>query len=140
MAKQEDAGRRGKSADASSCETLGAGKSRLDGENREDRDSRMEDGNRANDNRNGDDETSSWWVYLLRCSDDSIYTGIATDVDRRAAEHNAGTGAKYTRSHRPVTVAYREACQDRSTALKREIALKRLTHDQKSRLIEKGTL
>lgn len=49
-----------------------------------------------------------WWVYILRCADESLYTGIARDVDRRAAVHNRGQGAKYTRSRLPVTVVWRE--------------------------------
>jgi putative endonuclease len=77
-----------------------------------------------------------WWVYLLRCVDGSLYTGIATDVDRRAAEHNAGTGAKYTRSRKPVEVVYREQLPDKSSALKREAAVKKLSHTQKIALIQ----
>ncbi len=76
-----------------------------------------------------------WWVYLLRCSDGSLYTGIATDVERRCAEHNAGTGAKYTRSRRPVEVVYREPCADKSSALRREIAVKRLYRREKVALV-----
>lgn len=50
----------------------------------------------------------SWWVYLLRCGDGTLYTGITDDLDRRLAAHNAGRGAKYTRSRRPVTLVWRE--------------------------------
>ena len=50
----------------------------------------------------------SWWVYLLRCADGSLYTGITTDVERRTAQHNTGTGAKYTRSRGPVVPVFRE--------------------------------
>ena len=53
----------------------------------------------------------SYWVYMLRCRDGSLYTGSTTDVERRCALHNAGKGAKYTRSHGPVEVVYREACR-----------------------------
>ena len=73
----------------------------------------------------------TWWVYLLRCSDGSLYTGIARDVDRRAAVHNSGKGAKYTRARRPVTVVWREELEDKGAALRREAAIKRLTHPQK---------
>ena len=73
----------------------------------------------------------SYWVYMLRCRDGSLYTGSTTDVERRCALHNAGKGAKYTRSHGPVEVVYREACADRSAALRREAAIKRLTRSEK---------
>ena len=75
-----------------------------------------------------------WWVYMLRCGDGSLYTGTAADVDRRLAVHQSGKGAKYTRSHLPVEVVYREALPDRSAALRREIALKKLTKAQKEAL------
>ena len=76
-----------------------------------------------------------YYVYLVRCSDGSIYTGITTDVARRLVEHNHPTkGAKYTRTKQPVTVIYQENCLDRSTALRREYALKRLDHTEKSLL------
>ncbi len=75
-------------------------------------------------------------MYILRCADNTLYTGIATDVDRRAAVHNRGQGAKYTRSHRPVTVIYREPCADKSAALRREAAIKRLPRAQKLKLIQ----
>lgn len=73
----------------------------------------------------------SWWVYMLRCKDDSLYTGYTDDVDRRLAVHNAGKGAKYTRSRLPVALAWREEQPDKSTALKREAAVKRLTRKEK---------
>jgi predicted GIY-YIG superfamily endonuclease len=76
----------------------------------------------------------SYWVYMLRCSDGSIYTGTAVDVDRRFATHCAGKGAKYTRSHPPVEIIYREALPDRSAALRREAAIKQLPHAQKAQL------
>ena len=75
-------------------------------------------------------------MYILRCADNTLYTGIATDVDRRAAVHNRGQGAKYTRSHRPVTVIYREPCADKSAALRREAAIRRLPRAQKLKLIQ----
>lgn len=77
----------------------------------------------------------SWFVYMVRCRDNSLYTGYTDDVDRRAAVHNAGKGAKYTRSRGPVTVVYREECPDKSAALKREYAIKRLTHTEKEILV-----
>ena len=76
-----------------------------------------------------------WWVYMLRCGDGSLYTGTAADVDRRLAVHQSGKGAKYTRSHLPVEVVYREALPDRSAALRREDAIKRLSRAEKLDLI-----
>ncbi len=76
-----------------------------------------------------------WTVYILRCGDDSLYTGIARDVARRIAAHNAGRGAAYTRSRRPVVLLYQEAARDRSAALRREYAIKQLTRVDKEGLI-----
>lgn len=76
-----------------------------------------------------------YYVYILRCGDGSLYTGITTDVGRRTAVHNAGKGAKYTRSRLPVTVVYQEPQPDKSTALRREIEIKALTRAEKLRLI-----
>lgn len=83
-------------------------------------------------------QSKPYWVYMLRCSDGTLYTGITTDVEHRAAVHNCGKGAKYTRSRLPVEVVYREACPDHSTALKRELAIKRLTREQKISLLAFG--
>ena len=77
----------------------------------------------------------AWWVYMLRCRDGSLYTGVTTDVERRFAQHRAGTGAKYTRSHPPEAVVYREELPDKSAALRREVQIKKLTRPQKERLI-----
>lgn len=81
-----------------------------------------------------------WWVYLLRCGDGTLYTGITDDVERRLKAHNSGKGAKYTRGRGPVELVYREAQPDKSAALKREIAIKRMTRTEKLSLIEKGTM
>jgi len=78
---------------------------------------------------------SHWYVYIVQCVDDSLYTGIATDVERRVAEHNAGQGAKYTRGRGPVVLVYREAVQNRPDALKREHAIKKLRCNAKHALI-----
>lgn len=77
-----------------------------------------------------------WYVYMLRCADGSLYTGAATDVERRFAEHKSGRGAKYTRSHPPLAVVYREECADKGAALRRESAIKRLPRAEKQRLAE----
>jgi putative endonuclease len=67
-----------------------------------------------------------WYVYILRCRDGTLYTGIAVDLRRRLEAHRRGVAAKYTRSRRPVTLAYQEQQPDRSSALKREAGLRRL--------------
>lgn len=77
----------------------------------------------------------SWWVYILECRDGTLYTGCTDDVPRRLAAHNAGRGAKYTRSRTPVTLRYREEQPDCSAALRREAAIKRLTRTEKQTLI-----
>lgn len=79
-----------------------------------------------------------WYVYMLRCGDGSLYTGSTTDVARRLREHQIGTGAKYTRSRPPVTLAYTEEAPDRSAALRREAAIKKLPRRQKLELIKNG--
>ena len=84
------------------------------------------------------DTKTLYWVYILRCRDGTLYTGCAINVERRAAVHNVGKGAKYTRSRLPVEVVYREACSDRSAALRREAAIKKFTRQQKLALISKA--
>ena len=76
-----------------------------------------------------------WYVYILRCGDGSLYTGCTDDVARRLAAHQRGRGAKYTRSHLLVELVYREAAEDRSAALRREAAIKRLSRQEKLSLI-----
>jgi putative endonuclease len=80
---------------------------------------------------------SDWSVYVVRCADGTLYTGIARDVTRRIAEHNAGgrLAANYTRGRRPVTLVYREAAATRSAASRREYAIKQLDRQQKEALI-----
>ncbi len=72
-----------------------------------------------------------WFVYMLRCGDGSIYTGISTDPLRRLAEHAAGKGAAYTRSRLPVELVWQEELADRSAALRRELQIKRLARTEK---------
>ena len=76
------------------------------------------------------------FVYMVRCADGTLYTGWTTDVTRRVAQHNAGRGARYTRMHRPVALVYHEEVPDRSTAMRRERAIKKLNRTHKERLIE----
>ena len=78
---------------------------------------------------------SQWYVYIVQCVDDSLYTGIATDVERRVAEHNAGQGARYTRGRGPVTLVYHEMVKDRPAALRREYEIKKLRSSAKHNLI-----
>ena len=77
-----------------------------------------------------------YYLYILRCGDGSLYTGITTDVERRLAVHRSGRGAKYTLGRGPLTVVYREECGDKSAALRRELAVKALTREEKLALIE----
>ncbi|MBE7048241.1 MAG: GIY-YIG nuclease family protein [Ruminococcaceae bacterium] len=76
------------------------------------------------------------FVYILRCCDNTLYTGWTTNVLHRVYAHNSGHGAKYTRSRLPVTLVYTEVCADKSTALKREKAIKKLTKQKKEQLIQ----
>ena len=79
----------------------------------------------------------SWFVYLLQCSDGSFYTGVTTDLSRRVRQHNGEIvgGANYTRARRPVTLAWHEACENRSVAQQREHAVRRSSRVEKQRLI-----
>ena len=81
------------------------------------------------------EKTSQWFVYMVRCADKSLYTGITTDVKRRVEEHNGEGGAKYTRARNPVTLVYKEQVESRSIASKREFAIKKLKKKQKETLI-----
>jgi pyrroline-5-carboxylate reductase len=77
-----------------------------------------------------------WYVYILHCGDNTLYTGVTTDVTRRLSEHETGkVGAKYTRARGPLTVVYTEECASRSTAQIREAAIKKLSRPQKEVLI-----
>lgn len=79
--------------------------------------------------------TDEWFVYIVKCADNTLYTGIAKDVAQRIAKHNTGTGAKYTRTRTPVNEIYREHCVSRSDATKREIAIKKLSRQKKLALV-----
>jgi putative endonuclease len=76
-----------------------------------------------------------YYVYILTCGDGSLYTGTTNDVEKRVKTHNSGKGAKYTRSHLPVTLSYVEELPDKSTALKREAEIKRMSRGEKMRLV-----
>ena len=84
----------------------------------------------------------TWHLYILRCRDNSLYTGITNDVEKRFQAHQSGKGAKYTRGRGPLELVYREECGDHSAALKREAEIKKLPRERKMALIEeygKGT-
>lgn len=82
----------------------------------------------------------SWWVYILHCKDNTFYTGITDDVERRLATHNAGKGAKYTRGRGPLAVVHREEFEDKSSALRREIAIKKLSRVEKEKLVKSNCM
>ena len=78
------------------------------------------------------------YIYLLRCADGTFYCGWTNDLEKRVAAHNAGTGAKYTKSRHPVELAYCEAFATKQEAMRREAQIKRLTRQEKLALIENG--
>lgn len=78
-----------------------------------------------------------WYVYIVRCKDQSLYTGVARDVAERVRRHNAGYGAKYTRGRRPVELVYEEPAIDRAAAQRREFLIKSMERAAKRKLIEK---
>jgi putative endonuclease len=83
---------------------------------------------------------SDHYVYILRCADDTLYTGYTTDPERRLAEHNAGEGAKYTRGRTPVDLVYLETHDTKSDAMSREYEIKQLPRSDKTQLVETSTL
>ena len=76
-----------------------------------------------------------WYLYILRCGDGTLYTGITTDVSRRLEAHRQGRGAKYTRGRGPLALVYQEKCGTHSQALKRELEVKALSRMEKEQLI-----
>jgi putative endonuclease len=83
----------------------------------------------------------TWFTYILRCADDSLYTGITIDIDRRLNEHNTDNkkGARYTRARRPVNLVYQKVCEDRASASRLEYQLKSMSRKQKLELLTTGT-
>ncbi|MEZ6124992.1 MAG: GIY-YIG nuclease family protein [Planctomycetaceae bacterium] len=79
--------------------------------------------------------SEQWYTYIVQCSDESYYTGVTTDPERRVRQHNAGTGARYTRARRPVALVFQEAQPGRGAALRRELQIKALNREAKTRLI-----
>ncbi len=80
----------------------------------------------------------AWFVYMLRCADDSLYSGVTTDLTRRCKQHDSGTASRYTRSRRPVALVYQEAHASRGLALQREAALKALSRLEKEALLRRA--
>ena len=83
---------------------------------------------------------NKWCVYIVRCADETLYTGITNNLGKRLQAHNKGTGAKYTKNRRPIVLVYSETAADRSTASKREYVIKRLSRTQKLTLISGAVL
>jgi predicted GIY-YIG superfamily endonuclease len=77
-----------------------------------------------------------WYLYILKCCDGSLYTGIARDLQQRLQAHNGGTASRYTRSRLPVSVIYQEHCRGRSSALRKEYAIKQLSRKEKEDYIK----
>ena len=90
--------------------------------------------------KTGSRPDGAWFVYLLRCGDGSLYTGITNDLPRRVEQHNAGTASRYTRSRLPVVLVYQELQASRSLALKRELAIKALSRLEKESMIKAAGL
>lgn len=80
-------------------------------------------------------DNADWHVYIVRCGDGSLYTGIARNLDERIDSHNTGEGGRYTRSHLPVELVYSESAANRGNALSREHAIKQLSRSSKLALI-----
>lgn len=93
--------------------------------------------NKKNGLNNDSDLVKHWYVYILKCADNTFYTGITTDLNRRVKEHNRDNklGAKYTRARRPVELTYSETLTSRKEAGKREAELKNLSRSQKHRVV-----
>ncbi len=81
--------------------------------------------------------SKKWFLYILECSDGTLYTGITNDISRRIELHNSGKASRYTRGRRPVTLIYQEPCRNKSFALKKEYVMKSLTRSEKKDYIAK---
>ncbi len=88
----------------------------------------------------GEMHENSWYVYILRCSDRTLYTGVTNDIKRRVSEHNQGIGAKYTRGRTPVELVFLESASNRSTALRREWDIKKMKLREKLKIIDQAIL
>lgn len=93
-------------------------------------------GGKKKENKKTPAENGGCFAYILRCADGSLYTGWTNDLSRRVAAHNAGQGAKYTRSRRPVELVYSEAFATKEEAMRREAEIKKLPREKKQELID----
>jgi len=84
-------------------------------------------------------KNSQWFTYIIRCADNTLYTGISNHLEKRIDSHNSGNGAKYTKGRGPVKLVYKEKSKDKSTASKREAEIKKLTRKEKLKLISLST-
>jgi putative endonuclease len=85
--------------------------------------------------RKNTNSRKTWFLYILKCGDGTLYTGITNDMQRRLRQHNDGSASRYTRSRLPVKLIYREPCRSRSLALRKEWAIKRLPRKEKEHYI-----
>ncbi len=83
-------------------------------------------------------QDTQWYIYIVRCRNEALYTGVTTDLARRVAEHNRGKGARYTRANGPVELVYSERAEGHAQALRRERAIKRTTRRRKLELVRGG--
>jgi len=97
---------------------------------------RMLEGMQRNQKKTPKKRAEKWFLYMLRCTDASLYTGIAKDIDKRFKVHSSGKGARYTRARLPVEIVYRETCESRTDALVREFKVKKLSPKRKRTLVE----
>ena len=94
----------------------------------------------ARENQNPAQAAASvWFLYILRCRDESFYTGVTTDIDRRIREHQEGRASRFTRTRRPIVLVYQEKCGSRSEALSRECAVKTMSRRAKENLVAGGS-
>jgi putative endonuclease len=84
--------------------------------------------------------SEKFFCYIVECADGTYYTGWSTDLERRVRQHNAGGGARYTRSRLPVRLVYVEECPDRASAMRREIRIKRMGREAKDKLVKRYLL
>ncbi len=89
-----------------------------------------------NPNQRKINHSKRWYLYMVQCSDGTLYTGITNDLPRRISEHNSGTASRYTRSRLPVKLVYRESCRNKSSALKKEYRIKSLSREEKGEYIK----
>lgn len=97
---------------------------------------RMLKGMLRNQKKAGKNRAEKWFLYMLKCADTTLYTGVAKDIEKRFKVHSLGKGARYTRARLPLEVVYRETCKSRTDALVREFKIKKWTPKRKRTLVE----